>query len=78
VLSMALVMLANGDPDASAGLATGFAFFTAALFALLVAWYRPLFAGPGEPDRRFDPSTASEAESCARGDLAGSAGARRS
>jgi hypothetical protein len=78
VLSMALVMLANGDPDASAGLATGFAFFTAALFALLVAWYRPLFAGPGEPDRRFDPSTASEAESCARGDPAGSAGARRS
>jgi hypothetical protein len=45
VLSMALVMLVNGDPDASAGLAAGFAVFTAALLALLVAWYRPLFAG---------------------------------
>ena len=43
VLSMALVMLVNDDPDASAGLAAGFAVFTAALVALLVAWYRPLF-----------------------------------
>ena len=45
VLSMAVVMLVNDDPDASAGLAVGFAVFTAALVALLVAWYRPLF-GP--------------------------------
>ena len=43
VLSMALVMLVNGDPDASVGLASGFALFTAALGALLVTWYRPLF-----------------------------------
>jgi hypothetical protein len=45
VLSMALVMLVNRDPDASAGLALGFGAFTAALVALLVVWYRPLLAG---------------------------------
>jgi hypothetical protein len=45
VVSMALVMLVNGDPDASAGLAAGFGLFTTALVALLVVWYRPLFAG---------------------------------
>jgi hypothetical protein len=48
VFSMALVMLANGDPDASVGLAAGFGGFTVALFALLVVWYRPLASG----DRR--------------------------
>jgi succinate dehydrogenase/fumarate reductase cytochrome b subunit len=47
VLSMALVMLVNDDPDAAVGLAAGFAVFTAALVALLVAWYRPLFSGAG-------------------------------
>lgn len=47
VLSMALVMLANDDPDASVGLATGFAVFAGALTVLLVAWYRPLFDSPG-------------------------------
>jgi succinate dehydrogenase/fumarate reductase cytochrome b subunit len=43
VLSMALVMLTNGDPDASLGLAAGFAVFSGALLALGAAWYRPLF-----------------------------------
>jgi hypothetical protein len=49
VSSMALVMLVNDDPDASLGLATGFAVFTAALFLLLLAWYRPLFAPAERP-----------------------------
>lgn len=52
VLSMALVMLANEDPDASWGLATGFLVFTGALVALLVAWYRPLFSDTAVPRPR--------------------------
>lgn len=51
VLSMALVMLANDDPDASWGLATGFVAFTAALTVLLLAWYRPLFPATDKRDR---------------------------
>ena len=42
VTAMALVMLANDDPDASMGLAIGFTLATAALLTLLGAWYRPL------------------------------------
>lgn len=45
VLSMALVMLVNDDPDASIGLAAGFAAFTGALLLLLLAWLRPVLAG---------------------------------
>ncbi len=47
VLSMAVMMLVNDDPDASLGLAAGFGFFTAALVALLVGWYRPLLGRAG-------------------------------
>ncbi len=53
VLSMALVMLVNGDPDASVGLAAGFACFAAALAALLVAWLRVL--GPEDRSREEEP-----------------------
>lgn len=52
VTSMALVMLANGDPDASVGLATGFAIFSGALVMLLVAWYLPLLTGDAADDGR--------------------------
>jgi hypothetical protein len=45
VTSMALVMLINDDPDASIGLAAGFAAFTGALVLLLVAWLQPLLTG---------------------------------
>ncbi len=55
VLSMALVMLARDDPDASVGLAAGFGLFSAALVTLLVAWLRPSLV----PDRPPE-------ESCAR------------
>jgi hypothetical protein len=43
VTSMALVMLANSDPDASAPLALGFAGFALLFLGLTVALYRPLF-----------------------------------
>jgi hypothetical protein len=46
VLSMAMLMLLDSDPDASIGLATGFAAFSGALITLLVAWCRPLFRTP--------------------------------
>jgi hypothetical protein len=58
VLSMALVMLVNDDPDASVGLAVGFAGFAAALAALLVAWLRPARSSPPpEEEPCVRPST---------------------
>jgi hypothetical protein len=47
VASMAIVMLASGDPDASRGLTGGFVAFAAGLTAATTAFYRPL----GTPDR---------------------------
>lgn len=44
VASMAIVMLAHGDPDASAGLAAGFGAFALVFVAVSVALVRPLFA----------------------------------
>ena len=44
VAAMALVMLRNGDPDASAGMAAAFVTFAAVLAGLTVALHRPLFA----------------------------------
>lgn len=49
VAAMALVMLANGDPDASAGLAVAFTAFAGVFLALTAGLYRPLL-GPA-PDR---------------------------
>jgi hypothetical protein len=46
VTLMAVVMLAQDDPDASVGLALGFGIITAALIALLGRWYRPLWPRP--------------------------------
>jgi hypothetical protein len=43
VASMAVVMLARDDPDASWFLAAGFAVATVALLALVAATYRPLW-----------------------------------
>ncbi len=43
VTSMALVMLANNDPDASGVLALGFAGFALLFIGLTVGLYRPLF-----------------------------------
>ncbi len=48
VTAMAVVMLVEGDPDASPGLATGFFLFAATLTSLSVALCRPL-AGPSSP-----------------------------
>jgi hypothetical protein len=44
VASMATVMLARSDPDASAALVAAFTGFAAVYVALAVALYRPLFA----------------------------------
>jgi hypothetical protein len=77
VLSMALVMLVEHDPDASVVLAAGFLCFTATLTVLLLAWYRPLLAGPAARtrapvahQRHHEPPMASgqplEEESCMR------------
>lgn len=46
VASMAMVMLVNGDPDASPALAVGFGSFALVFVALTVALYRPLFRRP--------------------------------
>ena len=43
VTTMAVVMIINDDPDASAGLAAGFGVFAAVLIILTVLLYRPLF-----------------------------------
>ena len=43
VATMALIMLINDDPDASAGLAVGFGVFAAVLIILTALLYRPLF-----------------------------------
>ena len=60
VLSMAVVMLVHDDPDASVGLAAGFACFAGGLVLLLLAWYRPLFVAPlPQP-----PGAGPEEESC--------------
>jgi hypothetical protein len=45
VCAMAVVMLANGDPDASAGLALGFGVFALVFVVLTGALYRPLLVG---------------------------------
>jgi succinate dehydrogenase/fumarate reductase cytochrome b subunit len=59
VLSMAVMMLVNDDPDSSIGLTAGFAGFSAALVVLLLAWYRPLLGSHGgdtdEPPRGRQP-----------------------
>jgi hypothetical protein len=47
---MAVVMYANADPDASAGLIIGFGFFALAFATLTVLLYRPFFV----PSRRFE------------------------
>jgi hypothetical protein len=44
VTAMALVMIRNSDPDASAGLAAGFGLFALAFVALVGLLFRPLFA----------------------------------
>ncbi|MFI9639419.1 hypothetical protein ACIG87_05010 [Micromonospora sp. NPDC051925] len=46
VTAMAVVMLVDGDPDASPALAVGFAAVTVALAGLTVAFHRPLAARP--------------------------------
>lgn len=50
VAGMAIVMLVNDDPDASAGLAVGFGVFVVLFAWLTLRLYRPLFANPGEGD----------------------------
>jgi len=47
VASMAVVMLAHGDPDASAGLAAGFGAFALVFVAATAGLLRPLFGRPG-------------------------------
>ncbi len=42
VTAMAVVMLVNGDPDASVALAAGFGVFALGFLALTVGLYRPL------------------------------------
>ena len=44
VTAMALVMLVNGDPDASPGLTAGFALFALGFLALTIRLYWPLLA----------------------------------
>ncbi|NES16437.1 MULTISPECIES: hypothetical protein [Micromonospora] len=51
VAAMAAVMLVNGDPDASAGLAAGFGLFALVFVTLTAALYRPLFHRNGTPAR---------------------------
>jgi hypothetical protein len=50
VAAMAVVMYANADPDASAGLIIGFGFFALAFATLTVLLYRPFFV----PSRRLE------------------------
>lgn len=57
VTSMALMMLAHDDPDASVGLAAGFGVFTVLLTVLVVAVYRPLVGRP-DPQPSPEPSTS--------------------
>ncbi|SCL36008.1 hypothetical protein GA0070624_5431 [Micromonospora rhizosphaerae] len=40
--AMAVVMIVNGDPDASVGLAVGFGLFALVFVTLAAALYRPL------------------------------------
>jgi hypothetical protein len=55
VTSMALMMIAKGDPDASVGLAAGFGVFTAVFAVLVVLIYRPLFGAAPENGTKVLP-----------------------
>lgn len=51
--AMAVVMIVNGDPDASVGLAVGFGLFALVFVTLAAALYRPLLhQGVSEPLQR--------------------------
>lgn len=68
VAAMALVMLMNGDPDASVGLAVAFTAFTALLSGVTAVRYRPLLAAR---ERRRTPAadrTGRHAASARAGD----------
>jgi hypothetical protein len=60
VAAMALVMLRNGDPDASAGMAAAFVTFAALLMGLTVALHRPLFARTPRARARARPLRAGQ------------------
>jgi hypothetical protein len=63
VTAMAVLMEALDDPDASLGLAAGFAVFALAFLVLLVRLYRPLFV----PDRTGPKASASASPGPAAG-----------
>jgi hypothetical protein len=59
VTSMALVMIRDSDPDASAGLAVGFGLFALVFVVLVGLLFRPLFAASSRPGR-LAPTLARE------------------